>query len=129
MAKSRRSRRSRSRRVKSKGHKYTMGSVWFLAIIILGLIGAFPSMLNREILWLLLMVCGAIVAIHNIRKDEEVTFLIATTSLLVILVCMKVAAVSIIPLIDLFIYNIAIGFGTAAFVVALALIAKLGLEK
>jgi hypothetical protein len=106
-----------------------MGTIWFLAIIVFGLIGSFPSMLNREILWLLLMVCGAIVAMHNVRKDEEVTFLVATTSLLVILVCMKVAAVSIVPFVDLFVYNIAIGFGTAAFVVALALIAKLGLEK
>ena len=123
------SRRSRSSRVRSKGHKYTMGTIWFLAIIVLGLIGSFPSMLNREILWLLLMVCGAIVAMHNVRKDEELTFLVATTSLLVILVCMKVAAVSIVPFVDLFVYNIAIGFGTAAFVVALALIAKLGLEK
>ncbi len=125
MAKKRVARRAE----KSKLHKYTMGSIWFLAILILSAIGSSPRMVNIQILWLLLMVCGAIVAIYNIRKQEEISFLIASATLLVIVICMQTTAFTIMPIVDMFVFNLGIAFGTAAFVVALALIAKLGLEK
>jgi len=121
--------RKRSRAKKSKFHRYTMGTVWFLAILFLSAIGASPRLINIQIIWLLLMVCGAIVAIYNIRKQEEIPFLIASVTLIVIVICMQVSSFTVLSIIDMFVFNLGIAFGTAAFVVALALIAKLGLDK
>ena len=123
-------RKSRAVRAKkSKFHRYTMGTVWFLAILFLAAMGASPRLINIQIIWLLLMVCGAIVAIYNIRKQEEISFLIASVTLITIVICMQVSSFTILPIVDMFIFNLGIAFGTAAFVVALALIAKLGLDK
>jgi len=122
----------RRRRVvvkKSRFHKYTLGTVWFLAILLLAIFGASPAVFNRDLLWLLLAICGAIVAIYNIQKKEEISFLIASSTLLIIVIFMQVSGFSVTSMVDNFIFNLGVAFGAAAFVVALALVAKLGLEK
>jgi amino acid transporter len=122
----------RRRRVvvkKSRFHKYTLGTVWFLAILLLAIFGASPAVFNRDLLWLLLAICGAIVAIYNIQKKEEISFLITSSTLLIIVIFMQVSGFSVTSMVDNFIFNLGVAFGAAAFVVALALVAKLGLEK
>jgi len=122
----------RRRRVvvkKSRFHKYTLGTVWFLAILLLAIFGASPAVFNRDLLWLLLAICGAIVAIYNIQKKEEISFLIASSTLLIIVIFMQISGFSVTSMVDNFIFNLGVAFGAAAFVVALALVAKLGLEK
>ena len=110
--------------------KYTTGTVWFLAILIISVIGI--GIANKTIIWLILGICGAIVAYKNIQNKEENSFLIGTSALLIVIMMFL-----LIPqfykiswsLAGDFLINLAIGFGVAGFVVALGLISRLGLEK
>lgn len=109
-----------------------MGTAFFLILLLIAIVGALPTVSNYyQIMWLILGIAGAIVAILNIQVREEVSFLIATTSLLVIIIAfLAVPSLSGIGLIIKdFLTNLAVGFGVAGFVVAVGLIAKLGLEK
>ena len=111
--------------------KYTIGTAWFLAILIISFIGIVIQV-NKTIIWLILGICGAIVAYKNIQKREENSFLIGTSALLIVIMMFL-----LIPqfykiswsLAGDFLINLAIGFGVAGFVVALGLISRLGLEK
>lgn len=126
------SRRKRSRRVvkKSKFHRFTSGTVWFLAIIVLALIGSSSRLVGADILWLLLGIFGAIVAIQNIRKKEEMKFIAASSAFLIIVIYMQVTPTFLsMSYINNFVLNLGVGFGTALFVVALALVTKLCLDK
>jgi hypothetical protein len=113
--------------------KYTIGTAFFLILLLVAIVGALPTVSDYyQIVWLILGIAGAIVAILNIQVREEVSFLIATTALLVIVIAfLAVPSVKYVmePIIGTFLTNLAIGFGVAGFVVAIGLIAKLGLEK
>jgi hypothetical protein len=114
-----------------KKAKYDMATIFFLGIIIISVIGAVLP-INRGIIWLVLGVCGAIVAIQNIQVKEENSFLIASTALILILTAFllipEFGAISYSPIGTLFV-NLIVGFGIAGFIVALGLISRLGLEK
>jgi len=114
-----------------KKAKYDLATVFFLGIIIISIIGA-AMPINRGIIWLILGVCGAIVAIQNIQIKEENSFLISTSALIIIL-----TAFLLIPefgtisdsAIGTLLVNLIVGFGIAGFIVALGLISRLGLER
>jgi hypothetical protein len=113
-----------------KKAKYDLATVLFIGIIIVSVIGAVMP-INKGIVWLILGICGAVVAIQNIQIKEEVSFLIATTALILILsaflLIVEFRYVSY-NFSSLFL-NLIVGFGVAGFIVALGLISRLGLEK
>jgi len=110
--------------------KYTIGTAWFLAILIISFIGIVIPV-NKTIIWLILGICGAIVAYKNIQKREENSFLIGTSALLIVIMMFllipefyKIA----LSFLGDFLINLGIAFGVAGFVVALGLISRLGVE-
>jgi dolichol kinase len=116
-----------------KKKKYDWGTFWFLAIIVVAIIGSFPGLVFYEsIIWLILGICGAMIAIQNIQIKEEKSFLIGITALFVIII-----AFSVIPhfnriaisLFGKFLVNLAVAFGIAGFVVSLGLVSRVGMEK
>lgn len=112
--------------------KYNMGTIWFLTLILIAVVGATPSIVNREIIWMLVGICGAMVAIENIQKQEEISFLVGTSAVLVVVISLMTIpqlSVMTVSTVGYFLVNIAFGFGIAAFSVAMGLIARLGLEK
>ncbi|MBU5557647.1 MAG: hypothetical protein QW751_01500 [Candidatus Aenigmatarchaeota archaeon] len=110
--------------------KLEAGTGWFLAIL---LISAAAALWNFDMALTVLMlgICGAAVAILNIRVEEERDLLIGVTALTVILFAMT----SITELATLsapakaFFINLLVAFGITGFIVALSLIAKVGLRK
>ena len=88
--------------------------------------------INREIIWLLIGIFGAVVAIQNIQIKEENSFLIATSALIIVLTAFLLipglGAITNYP-IDVLFINLIVGFGIAAFIVAFGLMSRLGLEK
>ena len=112
--------------------KYNMGTIWFLTLILIAVVGATPAIVNREIIWMLVGICGAMVAIENIQKNEEISFLIGTSSIILVVISLMTIpqlAQFTVSMIGNFLINIAFGFGVSAFSVAMGLIARLGLEK
>ena len=111
--------------------RYNLATIFFIGIIIFSIVGVVLPVSNN-ILWFILGIFGAVVAIQNIRIKEENSFLIGVIALLTVII-----AILIVPefndiamsLIGSFLANIAIGFGVAGFIVALGLISRLGLEK
>ncbi|MFH0929501.1 MAG: hypothetical protein V1818_04085 [Candidatus Aenigmatarchaeota archaeon] len=115
---------------KAKKRKYTAGTFWFLAIFIVSILGTFLP--NTMILWLILGISGAIVAYENIQRKEETSFLIAISSILIIIVMFLLFPMFSgvdMSLIGDFLLNLGVAFGVAGFVVSLGLITRLGLEK
>lgn len=110
--------------------KYTTRTIWFLAILLISLIGIVIPV-NKMIIWLILGICGAIVAYENIQKKEENSFLIGTSALLIVIMMFLLIPefyrIAMSFLGD-FLINLGIAFGVAGFVVALGLISRLGLE-
>lgn len=111
--------------------RYDLATIFFLGIIIIAVIGA-ALPINRGIIWLVLGVCGAIVAIQNIQIREENSFLIGTATLVIVLTAFllipEFGTISNSPIGTLLV-NLIVGFGIAGFIVALGLISRLGLEK
>lgn len=113
-----------------KALKLEMGTAWFLAILLISAATAFWPI---DIGWnaLILGICGAVVAMLNIRVDEEKDFLIGTTGLIVVLFALvgigELAALTAVA--KAFFVNLLISFAVAGFVVALSLIAKVGLRR
>lgn len=117
--------------MKKSKNKYTIGTAGFLAILIISVLGSVIP-IHTTILWLILAICGAIVAIQNIQIKEENSFLIGTATLIVVIIAILIipefGSVSLSP-IGSFLVNLVVGFGVAGFVVALGLISRLGLER
>lgn len=107
---------------------------WFLLLLILAALGSiqqFVDFISIGVIWLILGILGAIVALLDVRKREEYSFLLGTIGLMIIIM-----AFTVIPkfteatgILGNFLINLGIGFGSAGLVVALALIARVGLNK
>lgn len=110
---------------------YDLASVFFVGIIVISIIGVIVP-INSGIMWLILAICGAIVAIQNIQIKEENSFLIGTAALVIVLTAFllvpQFGAMSESPIGTLF-ANLIVGFGTAGFIVALGLISRLGIDR
>ena len=113
-----------------KKKKYTMGTFWFLAIIVVSLLGV-ATTISKSMLWSIIGICGAVVAYKNIKKKEENSFLIGSSALLIVIMMVLLVPDfygSVLSLLRSFMINLGVGFGVAAFVVALGLISRLGLD-
>jgi hypothetical protein len=114
-----------------KKNRFDLATIFFVGIIVIAIIGA-TLPINTGIIWLMLGICGAIVAVQNIQIKEENSFLIATTALVIILTAFLLIPdfgfTFYSPIGTLFV-NLIVGFGVAGFIVALGLVSRLGLEK
>ena len=111
--------------------KYDLATIFFIGIILISVIGAIVP-INQMILWLILGICGAIVAIQNIQVREENSFLIGTIGVVVTLTAFLVIPefrYALSSQIGTFLFNLLVGFGVAGLIVALGLVSRLGLEK
>jgi len=109
-------------------------TAWFLLLLILAALGSvtqFVEFISIGVFWLILGILGAIVALIDVRKNEEQAFLLGIIGLMII-----TTALSIIPnfsqitgALGNFLINLSVGFGLAGLVVALSLIARIGLNK
>lgn len=116
-----------------KRFKPGLGTLCFAAIIVISIIAAYFLAEINTVAVLILGIFGALVAITNIQIKESGSFLVAISALLIIIISWFV----IIPTITTeipkqlikFLTGIAIGFGIAGFIVALGVIARIGLEK
>lgn len=111
--------------------KYDLATIFFVGIIVFSAIGALAPA-TTGIIWLVIAICGAMVAIENIRISEENSFLIGVIALVTIL-----SALLIIPEfryalssnISVFFFNLIVGFGVAGFIVALGVVSRLGIKR
>lgn len=113
-----------------KKKKYSAGTFWFLAIIAFSLIGV-ATTTSKTMIWSIIGICGAIVAYKNIKKREEVSFLIAASSLLIVIMMTLLVPDfqgAVFPLLRDFLINLGVGFSVAGFVVALGLISRVCLD-
>ena len=111
--------------------KYDLATIFFIGIILVSAIGALVD-IDKMILWLVLGICGAIVAIQNIQIKEENSFLVGTIGVVVILTAFLVIPEFRYVLnspVSTFLFNLLVGFGVAGLIVALGLVSRLGLEK
>jgi hypothetical protein len=110
--------------------KLNMGSLSFLAILIVSAVASLfviPEVYSNIPL-LLIALLGAIIAIDNITKNEELMFMVACATIMIV----SLAFTSYIALpeaLRIFIAHLAIAFGVGGFIVALGAILKLGWTK
>jgi peptidoglycan/LPS O-acetylase OafA/YrhL len=104
----------------------TMGTGWFLAILVIAAITAWWQP-DRAITAMVLGLCGAVVAVLNIKAAEERDFLISIAALAIVIMALLTLVPATAPF-EPFLVNLLIAFGVAGFIVALSLIAKLGLD-
>jgi hypothetical protein len=107
-----------------KDQPITVGTLAFIAIFLLAYIGLFAEAEMNTLILLLLAVSGAIVAITNITIKEEINFLISVTALNVILLSWH-QLLGLTSAMKVFLTNLAVAFGTAGIIIALAVIIKL----
>ena len=113
---------------RKKAFKANQGTVWFLAIIILSALAAVYSNFALELI-MIVGICGAIVAIMNITKVEETRYIEASTALVVIITAWKLLGLLTHVMLETFLTGLLVGFGVAGFVLAISLIAKIGLDR
>lgn len=113
---------------KKKAFHANQGTVWFLAILILSALGATYTSYSFE-LTMIVAICGAIVAILNVTRIEESKYIMAVTALVVIVTSWKLLGITTNNMLGIFMSNLVVGFGVAGFILALALIAKIGLYR
>ena len=108
------------------------GTAWFLAILLISAVAAIIEFDQLAIVWLVLAICGAMVAIYNIRSEEENSFLIAIAALFIVLISWSSTGLfSEInsKILVSFLINLMVGLGIAGFIVALGLIFKIAIDK
>ncbi len=103
----------------------TVGTIAFVAIFLLAYAGIYASQEMQTLIVLLLAILGVIVAIFNITLKEETNFLIAVTALNVILISWY-TLLGLPGIAKAFLTNLAVAFGAAGLVIALAVIIQLG---
>lgn len=115
------------RPARKQAFRANQGTIWFLGILIVSAVAVFSD-IEPTTAALVLGIFGAIVAILNITAEEETKYLVATTALIVIIMTWR-AYMNLPDVLSLFLHYLVIGFSVSGFVVALALIAKLGLTR
>lgn len=113
------------------GIKINAGTAWFLATILVSLIAAFIQV-DTLILFLVLGICGAMIAIYNIRFEEEASFLLAVAALFITIMAWNIAEIfGVIGSVEFvaFLFNLMIGLGVSSLIVSVGLIFKLAIDK
>ena len=111
--------------------KYDLATIFFVGIIIFSALGAMAPM-TAGIVWLIVAVCGAVVAIQNIRISEENPFLLGVIALITILTAFLIIPefrFSLSSYLGVFFQNLIVGFGVAGFIVAVGVVSRLSLKK
>ena len=126
--------RRRVRRERRTGRGIDFKTIWFLLLLIFAALGAVPefsAFISVEVVWLILGLLGAIVALIDVRRREEQAFLLGVIGLMIIIVALTVIPnfSQVTGILGNFLTNLGIGFGSAGLVVALSLIARIGLNK
>jgi hypothetical protein len=112
-----------------------MGSLSFLAILI---VAAMASLFEvpaeyAEIPLMVMALLGAIIAIDNITKNEELMFMVASLTVMMFALFLgsfgALIALGLPDSLALFVIYISISFGIGGFIVALGAILKLGWNK
>jgi hypothetical protein len=104
---------------------FTVGTIAFIGIFLLAYAGLYAEASTQAAILLILAILGVTVAIFNIMAQEEIDFLIAVTSLNVILVSWYML-LGLPKMAKMFLTNLAVAFGAAGLVIALAVIIQLG---
>jgi len=110
---------------------YDMATIFFAGIIILSAIGAIAPV-QAGIMWLVVAICGAVVAIQNIRISEENSFLLGVIALVAVLTAMLTVpdiSLAMGQTLGSFFLNMIVGFGVSGLIVALGLLSRLGIKK
>ncbi len=109
------------------------GTAWFLAILLIAAIAAvMQGAVSENIIWLVLAICGAMVAVYNIRLDEENSFLVSIAALFIVLISWSLTGIFgqlQNEMLFNFLINLMVGLGVAGFIVAIASIFKIAIEK
>jgi hypothetical protein len=111
---------------RKKVQKYSSATGWFLAILIISGVAAFIE-IDPVILGYVLAIAGAIIAIVNIRIAEEKSYLRGIAVLILVDIFFNMSG-SVTGQILQFINNLAFAFGVAGFIIALAVIFKVGID-
>jgi len=109
--------------------KFTIGTAWFLVLLVFAVLGSIPQVTNvvgTWIFWLVLGISGAVVALLNIKVKEELTFIVGTTAVMIIVTAFLLVPrlYDVLGSLGAFLVNLGVGFGLAGLVVALSMIAK-----
>jgi len=102
----------------------------FFAIVIVSFIGAWVTSTSgvtviQFVVWLILVVFGATVSVLMVQSKEEVSFLIGSSSLLILIAIFVLIPdiSSVMPqIVKSFLLNLAVAFGIASFIASLTLI-------
>lgn len=120
-----RARPSRKSEVSEAQSNFTVGTVAFVAIFFLAYAALYVETTMHTAIILLLAIFGVIVAIFNITAQQEINFLVSVTALNVILVSWH-QLLGLPETAKTFLTNLAVAFGAAGLVIALAVIIQLG---
>lgn len=114
--------------------RLTLGTVGLAGVFLMAYLLTFPNFQGDVSLTLILALAGAAIAIFNIRIKEQQSFLRAITALNVIIISWLIAsqmweASTALQASNVFLANLAVGFGVAGFIVAMAEVIQLGAKK
>ncbi len=116
----------KTKKQKVKEQSFTVGTIAFVAIFLLAYAALYAETMTHTAIILLLAILGIIVAIFNVTVRQETDFLIAVTALNVILISWYQLLGDLPVMAKTFLTNLAVAFGAAGLVIALALIIQLG---
>ncbi len=113
---------------------HAIHALWFIAAIVISALAALKLIpLDANTIWMILGISGVGIAILNIQVQEEVTFLIGVMAIVITVLAFvsipeATSVISSVMDFKSFLVNLAVVFGFAGLIVALALISKIGLE-
>ncbi len=114
--------------------RLTLGTVGLVGVFLVAYLLTFSDFQGDVSLILVLALAGAAIAIFNIQIKEQQSFLRAITALNVIIISWLIAsqmweASPALQALNVFLANLAVGFGVAGFIVAVAEVIQLGAKK
>jgi len=118
--------KDKRRRKGKKGFSFNAADIALIGIFALAAIISYFNLQN-PVYTLLLGLAGALIAIENIKKNEEVTYMIAVATLIIVIGAISLVSVPV--QVTSFLANIAVAFGISGLIVALGTIVKLSWEK
>ena len=113
---------------RKKKQSFNQGTLWFLVILLVSAFAAVYPIDPYYYVYLILAIAGALVAIVNIRIQEERDYLMAIIGLIVTVMGLSLVTVQNQMLFN-FLNNLIVGFGVAGFIIAIAMISKVGLTR
>ncbi|HLC51078.1 MAG TPA: hypothetical protein VJH90_01755 [archaeon] len=112
---------------KKQNRGFNLGRAWFVLVLLIAVVASVIPF-NQMLVYLVLAVAGASIAIVNVRIVEEQHFLLAIAAFTVI--CLSVIMLDIASgNLEILLKNLVAAFGTTGFVIAVAQISKISLNK